>query len=843
MQDKYLFIDGNSLLNRAYYALPVLNSSEGQNVNAVYGFLNIMLKAIDEQSPTKVVVAFDMRGKNFRKELYPEYKANRKGMPDDLAQQMPVLQGLLSDMQIRYVQKAGVEADDIIGTLCKRFGGKNVVVTGDRDLLQLVSDDTTVLLTQKGVSEVQTVTIDNIDEEIGLTPRQIVEYKAIRGDASDNIPGVVGIGEKGALNLLAQYGDVDGVYAAIDKIKGSLQQKLIAGKDMAYLSRRLATIDTDAAVECDANECGLPVFGDAAHKRMVELEFRSIIKRLDFSAAKEQVLPKLETTVVEITSRDELENFVKQAMTKSQLALYVDEGVYLATDEKTEYKVVFSDNFLSGLRFDSALNTLKPLFESDIPKTVYNGKSLNRYLDDFGLRVNAIKHDVDLLQYLAEHRSYKTLQELKQVHGQTTFAAGLFVMRDFYLDKIKEANVQKLYYDVELPLSEVLFQTEKEGVKTDESVLDALSAEFVAETEKLKAAVYEMAGETFNVLSPKQLSVVLYEKLGLPKGKKTKLGYSTDNDALEKISDRHPIASLILKIRQYSKLNGTYVEGVKPFIKNGIIHTHFNQTQTATGRLSSSDPNMQNIPVRDELGKEIRKAFVPKRDLLISADYSQIELRLLAYFSKDKNLIESFKNHEDIHRTVAAEIFGIPQEMVTASMRRTAKAVNFGIIYGISEYGLSKNVGCSVAKAREYIAKYFQRYPSIGEYLESSKTKVKADGYVTTILGRRRYIAEINSSNAALRAFGERAAMNMPLQGSAADLMKIAMINVFNRLNKEGLKSKIIMQIHDELIVDAFNDEAEEVKKVLKEEMENAIVTEVPFDVNIECGANLYETK
>ncbi|MBR5251006.1 MAG: DNA polymerase I, partial [Clostridia bacterium] len=750
-----------------YYALPPLNNRQGQNVNAVMGFLNIFLKTLENESPDLVVVAFDKRGKNFRKELYAEYKANRKGMPDDLASQLPILQEILTAMKVGFVQKAGIEADDIIGTLVKKIGANSVIFTGDRDLLQLIDDNTTVVLTKRGVTDVVRMDQVALKEQMGLTPSQIVDYKGLCGDSSDNIPGVSGIGDKGALNLLNQFGSVENIYQNLENIKGAVATKLANGKEMAFLSKTLATICTDVDIDVDVNSFGLPVFDANVKAELLKHDFNSIVNRLSFDGLPQEETQQPTIDLVEIVDAQELNKVLSQNADASQFALVVDQDIYFAFDDKKEYCIKLSDNFLEGLTFDQALKILKPILESNIVKILYDSKALRRNLVEFGIAVNKVVYDIDIMQYLAEYRAYKNFGAFKTSKGDG-FATLLVAFAKEYEEKLKQLGVWELYTDVELPLSELLLEMELEGIKTDLNALKELSESYVKQIEELTKEVYELAGESFNILSPKQLGYILFEKLGLPHGKKTKTGYSTDNDVLENLMDKHPIISLVLKIRQLAKLNGTYAEGFASLVKNGKIHTHYNQTLTTTGRLSSSEPNLQNIPVREELGREIRKAFVPSKDVLISADYSQVELRWLAYFSDDQNLKQAFIDDEDIHTTVASEIFGIPKQMVASSMRRTAKAVNFGIVYGISDFGLSKNVGIPVSKARQYIVKYFEKYPKIKEYLDGVVEKAKQDGYVTTILGRRRYVPELNSSNFALRGVGERAVKNMPLQGSAS---------------------------------------------------------------------------
>ena len=837
---KLVLIDGNSILNRAYYALPYLNDGEQHNVNAVYGFTSILLKTIADYKPTHIIVTFDKRGHNFRKDIYSEYKANRTGMPDDLAAQLPILHDLLDVMNIAVVEKAGVEADDIIGTLSKKLNIPTLVVTGDRDMLQLVSDNLTVLLTKRGVTDVESVDVETLKTSYGLTPQQIVEYKALRGDTSDNIPGVKGIGEKTATTLLQQFGDIDTLYSNIDSLKGAVKTKLEEGKEMAYISRQLATIVRDADVDCSLQDCALPEFGEKVRDKFLSLQFRSLVARLNLSE-EQQVVERKQCQCVEVDSVEQLQQLAAELLKLQYVAVRYKESWYLAKEQDTEYKVIVSDSFLSGISQYDAVMTLKPLFESNVGKIVYDGKSLRHMLDELDVQLNNISFDIDLMQYLALPRAYKTVDALAESYGFSGNVAPLLALKDTLLNKLKETGTLDLYNRIELPLSDILFEMERQGVAVDTQLLDQLSVEFSEKINGLVEEIQQLAGKKFNVASPKQLSEVLFVDLGLKHFKKTATGYSTNNEVLEKLRGSHPIVEKIIDYRQWSKLQGTYIDGLKPLVKKGKVHTTYNQSLTTTGRLSSSDPNLQNIPIRNDLGKEIRKLFVSQNGVFVGADYSQIELRLLAAFSGDENLLDAFNNGYDIHARVAAELMGIPVEMVNSNMRRMAKAVNFGIIYGISDYGLSESAGISFAQARDYIKKYFERFPSIKSYLDGSVEFAKKNGYVTTISGRRRYIPEINASDKNVRSFGERAAMNMPLQGSAADVMKIAMLKVDEEIRKQGLKSKIVMQIHDELIVDCFDDEADAVERILVEQMENAVQLKCKLTVETERGKNLYE--
>lgn len=843
---KLVIIDGNSLLNRAYYAIPPLNNRDGKNVNAVFGFVNILLKALTDIRPTHLAVAFDKKGKNFRHQLYADYKATRKGMPDDLAQQMPILFDLLEKMKIKTVGESGVEADDVIGTLSKRCNIPTVIVSGDRDLLQLVDDSTEVLLTKRGITDVERVAVDNIKELYGMTPPQIIEYKALKGDSSDNIPGVSGIGDKTALSLIEKYGTVENIYANIAEIKGSTQTKLINGREIAFISKTLATIKLDVDIKCTQDDFVFRPIPTDVKAEFEKLEFRSLFKKLAELSDGGETAEAYEEQFVNVKLSDEksLAEAVAKCLSSDRLSFFTDENIYFGIDENTQYEIEIAKDLLGGVSYEKALAAVKPLLEGNAAKTVYDGKELRHKLAEFGVEVVNIAYDVSIMQYIVEYRSFKSMAQLKQAYNLKSYSAALFKLAEILKTKLAENNTLGLYEDIELPLSLLLFEMEQSGFKVDVAVLDELGDRYKKEMEELTQKAYDLAGEKFNILSPKQLGRILFEKLGLTAGKKTKTGYSTENEILEKIKDEHPIVNVVQSIRKISKLLGTYIEGFRPLIADGnLIHTKFNQTLTSTGRLSSSEPNLQNLPVREDDGKEIRKMFVPTKDLLVSADYSQIELRLLAHFSGDENLINAFNNREDIHTMVAQEIFGIPAELVNANMRRMAKAVNFGIIYGISEYGLSQNLGISAVQARQYIARYFESYPKIKAYLNSSVEFAKQNGYVMTITGRRRQIPEVSSSNYQLRTFGERAAMNMPLQGSAADIIKIAMINVAKKLKEENLQSKLILQIHDELVLDVAADEEQKVNDILQRQMTDAFDLKVKMEINISRGKNLYEAK
>lgn len=841
-KQKLLLIDGNSVINRAYFAMPMMNDSEGRNVNAVYGFVSILIKALQDYSPDKLIVAFDLRGKNFRKEIYPEYKANRAGMPDDLAAQMPILHELLSTMHVTVVEKGGVEADDIIGTISSQFDGKSYIVSGDRDMFQLVSDDVTVLFTRRGVTDVEVITPSSLLQNYNLTPAQVIEYKALRGDTSDNIPGIKGVGEKTAMQLLAKYGDLDNLYANVEKEKGALKEKLIADKEMAYVSRTLATIIKDADVTFDLDNCGLYELNADVRDMLNRLQFRTIISRLDFD---DEIIAvsQVKVTSESVVSVSELKKVADEMLKVDFFAFYMtDNLVALSCDAAKEYVVAMSDSFLDELTVQSTLDCLQDLLASSTPKAVFDNKTLRHVLARHGMRLNGVHYDLCLMQYVAEQRSYKDAKSLCDVNGYQNIGAGLYAIAQKLADKIDRLEMRSLYYDIELPLSDLLYRMECEGVKVDEQLLGKMSKEMRLQLDAITEEIYNLVDERFNINSPMQLSKVLFDKLNLPHGKKTHRDYyTTNNEVLEKLIDKHPVISKILEHRKLAKLLNTYVDGLKPLLRQGMVHTTYNQALTSTGRLSSSDPNLQNIPIRNELGKEIRKLFVSKYGVFVGADYSQIELRLLAAFSMDENLLDSFKKGEDIHARVASELMGIPQQLVNSDMRRMAKAVNFGIIYGISDYGLAQNINLSVKKAHDYIQLYFERFPKIKSYLDGCVTYAKKEGYAVTLSGRRRYIPELKSSNFNLRSFGERVAMNMPLQGSAADIMKIAMLNVDKAITKAGLRSKIVLQIHDELIVDCYPDEVESVKRIIAEQMESAASLACPLTVDVGEGTDLYE--
>ncbi len=839
-----VLIDGNSILNRAYYALPPLNDVEGKNVNAVYGFCNILFKVLEQYKPTHLAVAFDERGKTFRHKMFDGYKAQRKGMPDDLACQLPVIKEVLNAMEIPVLAQEGVEADDIIGTISKRYDEQTLLLSGDRDLFQLIDDTTTVLLTLKGVTEVERVDAALLLEKYKLAPYQVVEFKSLRGDASDNIPGVNGIGEKTAQSLLEKYLTLDGVYQNIEEIKGSLKEKLLEGKEIAYLSKQLAQIKSDVVIDCPLEKMRVNyAFSQNLKDIFYRLQFNSLIKRLNFSEAS-SLNKTFSVSTVAVEDEKTLASVVQKLLGEEYLALYIGKDIKLACSNKEEYIITPREDIFGCFDFIKVLSHLKPLFESNVKKILFDGKKLKHILAEFEVSLNNVYYDIDLMAYLTEYRPLKSAEDLKDKYASENYAAILFTAAEEYLKKLEEMDMLPLYFDLELPLSNVLYGMEKVGVKVDADALNGLGKTFEGDIERLSKEIYFLAGEAFNILSPKQLAVILFEKLKLPRSKKTKTGYSTDNEVLEDLADRHPIIPLLIEMRQISKLKGTYVDGMKAHISTGnIIHTKYNQTLTSTGRLSSSEPNLQNIPIRDDAGKEIRKVFVSRYGTLVSADYSQIELRLLAAFSKDPSMVAAFNNDEDIHRKVAADIFAVPSELVTDKMRRMAKVVNFGIIYGMSDFGLSSDLGISISDARNYINNFFSSHAEVEKYLSDAVTWAEEKGYALSMTGRRRFIPELKSTNFNLKKFGRRAAMNMPLQASAADIIKKAMLGVDKELKAQNLKSKMIMQIHDELVIDCYEEEKEKVKALLKTQMESAANLLVKLTVSVGEGKNLYDAK
>ena len=850
--EKLLLIDGNSLINRAFYAMPLLTTKDGKFTNGVFGFLTMFFKALAEEKPKYAAVAFDLKAPTFRHKIFDGYKATRRPMPEELRPQIPLLKEILSLMNIRIVEKEGFEADDIIGTLAKNTDLHTIIITGDRDAFQLVDKTTDVHFTRRGITEVDVLTAENFYEKTGLAPAQIIDLKSLMGDSSDNIPGISGIGEKTAKDLLCRYKTLDGVYENVDGIGGKLREKILSGKDDAYLSYKLATIDSNCGVDTDLSLMKVPErFSEDVKAKFVALEFKSLYSRADLFGEAATTFNPAETfaaktafvTAAEMPNLDAFAPFTAIAITDD----FVD-----LSDGKTEFIYKIKRSLIDdGFTVQEILQALTPVFTGAKKLVVFDKKELKHLLFRFGVSLTAPCDDVSIMKYLTDYTgSAETLAEVIAAYGgdAKTPAFSLLSAYKILLERLDEEEVTKLYENVELPLADVLFDMENAGFKVDAKALSETGEKYARAIADLEDGIRGYAGdETLNVNSPKQLGETLFDKLKIGKGKKTKTGYSTSADVLEALESAHPIVPLILKYRKIQKLQSTYVEGFKPLIDRttGLIKTCFNQTVTSTGRLSSKEPNLQNIPVREEEGRELRKFFVPKAEdrILVSADYSQIELRLLAAFSGCAGLIAAFNEEKDVHAATAAKVFGVSLDGVTREMRSQAKAVNFGIIYGISEFGLAKNLKIPPYKAKGYIDAYFKEYPEVKKYMDDNVAKAREHGYAKTLLGRRRYIREISSSNYALRQFGERAAMNMPLQGSSADIIKLAMLGVARRLKKENLKSELILQIHDELIIDAFIYEAEKVKQILVEEMEHAVSLSVPLTVSVGSGRTWFDAK
>ncbi|MCL2797183.1 MAG: DNA polymerase I [Firmicutes bacterium] len=912
LTDNFVLIDGNSLLNRAFYALPPLNNKDGVPTQAVYGFTTMLVKAILDYKPKFLAVAFDLPAPTFRHLKYDGYKATRKKMPDELAVQLPILKEMLRIAGIKILEKPGFEADDIIGTMakinCRGDGGIDgfnaaackgsqessilsippsprqvtYIITGDRDAFQLIDGCVRVVLTRRGLSEVTEFDEKTLAEEFKLTPAQIIDYKALCGDASDNIPGVPGVGEKTALSLLETYKTLDGVYGGVDGITGKLQEKLLAGKESAYLSFELATIDTAVPLECMPSDCAYPFpFSLQVKRFFIDNGFRSLVKREELFAGEKlggQLSGSGQLTVgggllaednrrceVEISSVNtfcELTEICRQWTNEDELfsvgapqtpssavhhppstvAVHIGESVHISANTEREHVINITHSLIDpGLDYTQVLAALKPPLENPgISKTVFDAKALKKKLIEYGISLNNY-FDVKLAQYLVDMSApLDSVPDLLAAHGIPggAPAAGLCTLRDILTQKLSDLHMGALYREIELPLVDILHRMEREGFKVDTAKLREFGADFSQRAAKLSNEIQNEAGQPFNVNSPKQLAKVLFEDLKIPYPKKGG-SFSTAAEILEQLEGEYPVVKKILAYRSLAKLNSTYVEGLLNVADaRGVVHTEFKQTLTTTGRLSSVEPNLQNIPVREEEGRALRAAFIPKNkdSVLICADYSQIELRLMAHLSGDEGMISAFKAGEDIHASTAAGVFGVPLAEVTSKMRREAKAVNFGIIYGISDFGLAKNLGIPVYQAKQYIESYFARFPQVKQYMDASVALAKSRGYAETLFGRIRKIPELFSPNFNMRSFGERVAMNMPLQGSAADIIKIAMNNVDRAL--VGKKSKLILQVHDELIIDAPEEEAEEVAALLKSCMESAAVLKVPLVADVGVGKN-----
>ena len=869
--ERLLILDSNSLLNRAFYAIPPLTNSEGIHTNAVYGFTNMLFKMKEEIKPDYIVAAFDRKGPTFRHKEFEEYKAGRKKMPPELAEQFPLIKEVLNLLAINIYEIDGFEADDIIGTLAKFAESNGIevfIVTGDRDALQLASDNINVVITKKGVTETAVYNREAFEAEFGVTPTQYIDVKGLMGDKSDNIPGVPGVGEKTAFKLISTYGSMEGVLSNINEISGKkLKENLETYSEQAIFSKKLATIMTEVPIEFDLEDIKSQenYNREELKKLFFKLQMKSLLAKLPGEDLEEQE----EEVKVEVNEVNTLEGFkevLKEkegtaflAYTTSNSNFYSKielDKLYLNYGDKIsliDFKIINMENQ------EEAINTLKAFMENEkIAKVIHDGKNLVTVLVKMGIEIKEFIFDTVVSAYLIDSaKSNYPLETLineylmKEVkgEGEELICNAISNMKELYeylKDRINKEGMDELYYEVEHPLISILSSMEAIGFNVNREKLDELAVKFKEEIATTEKEIYELCEEEFNISSPKQLGKILFEKLDLPVIKKTKTGYSTNADVLEKLMDKHPVIEKIIYYRQITKLNSTYVEGLKNVIdEDGAIHSSFNQTVTTTGRLSSTEPNLQNIPVKYEMGREIRKVFIPQEstDVLLSCDYSQIELRVLAHMSDDKNMIDAFNHHSDIHTKTASEVFKVPVEEVTSLMRSRAKAVNFGIVYGISDFSLSQDLKITKKEASEYMEIYFERYPKIKGYLESVKEEAKEKGYVLTVLNRRRFIPEIKSSNKIVKALGERLAMNAPIQGSAADIIKLAMVKVYNRLKKENLNSEIILQVHDELILNVKENELEVVKALVKEEMENVLKMSVTLEVDTNIGNTWYDAK
>lgn len=875
--NKLLLIDGNSIMNRAFYGIPDMTTNDGRHTNAIYGFLNIILKVIEEEQATHICVAFDLKKKTFRHEMYEAYKGTRKGMPEELHEQMPRIKEILQAMHIRIVEQEGFEADDLIGTLSKkgeREGFAVTILSGDRDLLQLATDTVLVRIpkTKHGKTEVEDYYAKNVVETYGVTPLIFIDMKGLMGDTSDNIPGVPGIGEKTAAKLLAEYGDLDGVYAAVDSMKASkMKQNLIENKDLAYLSKTLATIKLDCPIPFEFSEATYhDPFNAEAYTLFEDLELKSFYKR--FSVEKKEELTFETVLIDDIDGYNALLAKLQKAKEVSFAWITQDGealGVAVCMDLEHVYLIRFMMFITEAMVADNLLALSR---DYQVQLACMHVKKLLSFLNfheedavfDAGLAAyllqpNQSEYEYDTLAkvYLdvtlpsekemlgKEKLGYFSFEDEKVQKWMAYQAIVPYKIKSVLREKLKKTGMESLYDEMELPCLYALYEMEKNGIRVDGEALHQYGKKLRTRIEELTAEIHAMAGEEFNINSPKKLGEILFEKLGLKNGKKTKTGYSTSAEVLEKLKNAHPIIPKILEYRQLTKLNSTYAEGLAGYIRaDGRIHGKFHQTVTVTGRISSADPNLQNIPTRMPLGREIRKVFIPEEgSVFVDADYSQIELRVLAHMSGDAALIAAYQADEDIHAITASQVFDVPLDQVDSTLRRKAKAVNFGIVYGISSFGLGQDLDISRKEAEGYIEKYFATYGKVKEFLDRTVEDAKKNGYTVTMFGRRRPIPELASSNFMTRSFGERAAMNAPVQGTAADIIKIAMVRVNRRLKEEHLQSKLVLQIHDELIIETKKEELEIVQKILVEEMMHAADLAVPLLVDANVGDSWYDAK
>ncbi len=833
-----LVVDGNSILNRAFYGIRALTNSKGLPTNAVYGMITMLSKQVEKYKPDFAAIAFDLHAPTFRHKMYDGYKATRKGMPQELALQMPYAHKAAAALGFTVIEKEGYEADDILGSLAAKASDCNIktlIMTGDRDSLQLINDNTVVLLATN--SDYLYFDENAFVEKYGVRPTQFVDVKALMGDSSDNIPGVAGIGEKGALSLIAEFGDLDSLFEGYEgntSVKPAMKNKLAAGRESAYLSRTLAQINCNVPQLPEICElCDGQIVRNLAYDLFTELEFNALISKYSLEAS----APCVNDNEKEIEIKNGIE-FVAELIEKGGCGIYIDGCTVSAFDGKTVAVCELCELVLSKISACA-----KKLY-------VYDSKTIYKLCDENGFSCREVADDVMLAAYVLDSQGGHSLDKLVTKYLSSTlsteihYSVYVYQLREALVSALESSGSMSLYRDIELPLSAVLADMEEAGFLIDRQGLADYGEVLTEQAEALAERIYFLAGEEFNINSPKQLGEILFEKLGLPAGKKTKTGYSTNAEILEKLAPKHPIVSDILDYRQLTKLIGTYVTGLlKVADEEGKIHTTFKQTGTATGRLSSAEPNLQNIPVKTEVGRELRKFFLPRDGYkLISADYSQIELRILACISGDERMMSAFIGGADIHTSTASAVFGVPEDEVTPLLRKRAKAVNFGIVYGIGDYSLSQDLDITVKQAKEYIDSYLSSYPAVSAYLQNIVTVAKNQGYVDTLYGRKRYIPEISQGNAIMRKFGERVAMNSPIQGTAADVIKIAMLRVSERLKAEELDAKMILQVHDELIIEASAECAERAAVILKEEMEHAVSLPVPLTVDLSIGDRWYET-
>lgn len=882
MDKKLVIIDGNSIINRAFYALPEMNNKEGLKTNAIYGFTTMLFKIIDTYKPTHISVAFDRKAPTFRHIEFEDYKAGRKKMPDELKVQFEPLKELLDKFQINRLELDGYEADDIIGTVSKlgEENGYNVyIVTGDKDAIQLASDKTTTLITKKGIGEVEEYDFDEVIKRYEMTPTQFIDLKGLMGDKSDNIPGIPGVGEKTGIKLIKEYSSIEGIIENIENLKGSIKKKVEDNKELAIKSKMLATIVRDVPIDINLDDLK---YGDFDPNSVVEyfryLGFTSLIPRVIEIDDKEKI--NLDNENYNIKKLEDIECFVKEVSNKKEILIKTVRKEGNILEKNILYIFVSTDGSnIYYIEEENICDLKEILLSKEIKKFGYNLKDDYIALKSYDIKLENMYFDIAIAEYLIDSMSStsyecsaiamkyltKKVKSTEELLGKGVKAkkyqdlefeelskhisqilSTVYNVNNIMESNLKEMEIDGLFYHIEMPLVEVLGDMEHEGIKVDKEKLNELGVEFREIIKRLEKEIYDIAGEEFNINSPKQLGVILFEKLGLPVIKKTKTGYSTNADVLEKLKNQSPIIDKITEYRQIVKLNSTYVEGLLNIINpiSNRIHSSFNQTITTTGRISSTEPNLQNIPVKLEIGRNIRKVFIADENCkLVDADYSQVELRVLAQMSQDENMIDAFKHNEDIHTKTASQVFDVDAKDVTSELRSAAKAINFGIVYGKSDFGLADDLNIPVKQAKEYIEGYFEKYDKIKNYMDQTIEKATENGYVTTIFNRRRYIPEIKSSNFMERNRGKRFAMNAPIQGSAADIIKIAMVNVYKKLEEKNLKSKLILQVHDELIVEAVKEELEIVKSIVKDEMENAVLMDVHLDVDLNVGDSWYETK